>query len=80
MPRERTVRHRWMGWRPVTWDSLPIIGRPRRVRNALVAAGHNMLGMTLAPATGRLVADLAMERMPFIDTAPFSPDRFGGSP
>jgi len=80
MPRERAVRQKWMGWRPMTWDSLPIIGRPRSVRNALVAAGHNMLGMTLAPATGRLVADLAMERTPFVDAAPFSPDRFGDSP
>ena len=79
MPRERAVRQKWMGWRPMTWDSLPIIGRPRGVRNALIAAGHNMLGMTLAPATGRLVADLVMERTPFIDAAPFSPDRFGGS-
>jgi D-amino-acid dehydrogenase len=80
MPRERAVRQKWTGWRPMTWDSLPIIGRPRSVRNALVAAGHNMLGMTLAPATGRLVADLAMERTPFVDAAPFSPDRFGDSP
>jgi D-amino-acid dehydrogenase len=77
MPRDPTVRHRWMGWRPMTWDSLPIIGRPARLGNAFIAAGHNMLGMTLAPATGCLIADLVMERTPFIDAAPFSPDRFG---
>lgn len=76
MPADPTVRERWTGWRPMTWDSLPIIGRPSRIRNALIAAGHNMLGMTLAPATGRLIADLAMERTPFIDAAPFSPERF----
>jgi D-amino-acid dehydrogenase len=77
MPREPTVRQKWMGWRPMTWDSLPIIGRPSHIRNAFIAAGHNMLGMTLAPATGRLIADFVMERTPFIDAAPFSPDRFG---
>lgn len=71
-----TVRQKWMGWRPMTWDSLPVIGRPSRIRNTLIASGHNMLGMTLAPATGRLIADLAMERAPFIDAAPFSPNRF----
>ncbi|MBB6091298.1 D-amino-acid dehydrogenase [Povalibacter uvarum] len=77
MPVDRSPRQRWTGWRPMTWDSLPIIGRPRQLGNALIAAGHNMLGMTLAPATGRLIADLAMERAPFIDSHAYSPDRFG---
>jgi D-amino-acid dehydrogenase len=43
----------------------------------MIAAGHNMPGMTLAPATGRLVADHVMERAPFIDARAYSPDRFG---
>jgi D-amino-acid dehydrogenase len=60
----------------MTWDSLPIIGRPRGVPNALIAAGHNMLGTTLAPATGRLIADLVMERQPLVDAGAFAPDRF----
>jgi D-amino-acid dehydrogenase len=77
MPVDRSPRQRWTGWRPMTWDSLPIIGRPRQLGNALIAAGHNMLGMTLAPATGRLIADLAMERAPFIDARAYAPDRFG---
>lgn len=77
LPVDRSPRQRWTGWRPMTWDSLPIIGRPRRLGNALIAAGHNMLGMTLAPATGRLIADFAMERAPFIDAQAYSPDRFG---
>lgn len=76
LPADRSPRQRWTGWRPMTWDSLPIIGRPRRLDNGLVAAGHNMLGMTLAPATGRLVADLVMERTPFIEARAYSPDRF----
>jgi D-amino-acid dehydrogenase len=76
LPRSRDFTDGWFGWRPMTWDSLPIIGRPRRTANAIVATGHNMLGITLAPATGRLVADLAMERPTFIDARAYSPDRF----
>lgn len=77
LPADRTPRQRWAGWRPMTWDSLPIIGRARGLSNALIAAGHNMLGMTLAPATGRLIADLVMERTPFIRAEAYSPERFG---
>jgi D-amino-acid dehydrogenase len=60
----------------MTWDSLPIIGRTRAADNAIIATGHNMLGTTLAPATGRLVADFVMERRTFIDAGAYSPDRF----
>lgn len=76
LPADRRIREPWYGWRPMTWDSLPVIGRPRRVPNAIIATGHNMLGTTLAPATGRLVSDIAMERPPFIDAAAYSPNRF----
>jgi D-amino-acid dehydrogenase len=68
----------WYGWRPMTWDSLPIIGGVPGVANAFLATGHNMIGLTLAPATGRLVADLVTGRPPFLDPAPYAADRFGG--
>jgi D-amino-acid dehydrogenase len=42
----------------MTPDGLPAIGRLPRHRNVFVAAGHNMLGLVLAPSTGRLVAEL----------------------
>ena len=71
------VHETWYGWRPLTWDSLPIIGRLPRRRNAVLATGHHMLGMTLAPATGRLVAELVRDEVPHIDPTPFSPSRFG---
>jgi D-amino-acid dehydrogenase len=70
------IRHTWYGWRPMTWDSLPIIGRVPRVSNALLATGHNMLGLTLAPTTGRLIAELVAERTPHIPVEPYSPARF----
>jgi D-amino-acid dehydrogenase len=47
----------WVGPRPLTADGLPIIGRTKHP-DIFVAGGHGMWGMTLGPATGRLLADL----------------------
>lgn len=66
----------WCGWRPMTWDSLPIIGCLPGWTNAVVATGHCMMGVMLAPATGRLVAEILGERQTHIPHTPFSPDRF----
>lgn len=66
----------WFGWRPMTWDSLPIIGRAPRLANALIATGHCMMGLMLAPATGKLAAEILGERPTHIPDAPFSPARF----
>jgi D-amino-acid dehydrogenase len=46
----------WGAPRPVTSDGLPLLGRPRGVQGCVVATGHGMFGLTLAPTTGRLVA------------------------
>ncbi|MBI1347950.1 FAD-dependent oxidoreductase [bacterium] len=67
---------RWYGWRPMTWDSLPIIGRVPRLANAYLATGHNMLGVSLATATGRLIRELLLKETPHIDPVAFSPNRF----
>ena len=67
---------RWYGWRPMTWDSLPIIGKVPRLENAYLATGHNMLGMSLATATGKLVAELITGASPHLDIDVFSPARF----
>lgn len=75
-PIEAKVEEEWFGWRPMTYDSLPIIGPSRLLQNVFVAAGHSMLGVTLAPATGRLIADLASNRKPTIDPRPYCPSRF----
>jgi D-amino-acid dehydrogenase len=66
----------WMGNRPTTPDSLPVIGRSARQPGVFYAFGHGHLGLTLGPTTGRLVADLVTGRMPSIDLAPFSITRF----
>ncbi len=66
----------WMGHRPSMPDSLPVIGASRATPDVLYAFGHGHVGMTSAPMTGRLVADLVAGRRPSIDIVPFSPRRF----
>ena len=68
----------WYGWRPMTWDSLPIIGRTTKLQNAYLATGHNMLGLSLATATGKLITEMIEGRAPHVDPAPYSPQRFAG--
>ncbi|MDQ3889721.1 MAG: FAD-dependent oxidoreductase [Actinomycetota bacterium] len=66
----------WRGLRPCAPDGLPVVGRPRRLENVLVATGHAMMGLTLAPITAKLVAELAAGRSPSYDVAALAPDRF----
>ena len=66
----------WYGWRPMTHDDMPIIGRSRRWRNLVFATGHGMLGMSMSAATGLLVTDLLLGRKPQIDPSPYAPTRF----
>lgn len=67
----------WMGHRPSTPDSLPVIGRSPKNRNAIFAFGHGHSGLTLAGVTGRIVADLIADRKPEIDITPYRAERFG---
>ncbi|MEO3472344.1 FAD-dependent oxidoreductase [Roseomonas sp. CAU 1739] len=66
----------WMGFRPSLPDSLPVIGPSRASARIIHAFGHGHLGLTQSAATGRLVADLVAGRVPSIDIAPFSAQRF----
>ena len=67
----------WSGLRPCTPDGLPYLGRPARCRNLVVAAGHAMMGVSLAPVTGEIVAALLGGVAPDIrDAAALSPDRY----
>lgn len=68
----------WAGLRPMTADGLPIVGRLRPESNVLIASGHGMLGLTLAPSTAKTVRDLARDvasgrRSPI---TPYGPERF----
>ncbi len=71
-----TVEERWYGWRPMSSDDMPAIGRVPGQRNVWIAAGHGMLGVSMSAATGQLVADMIGGRAPAIDPAPYSPRRF----
>ena len=66
----------WVGPRPMTPDGLPMIGPVAGQSRIFLATGHNMLGVTLAPATGRVVADLMLRGEVRFDLAPLSPNRF----
>jgi D-amino-acid dehydrogenase len=62
-----TVLETWAGLRPTTPDGVPIIGFSPRHANLIIATGHAMLGLSLGPGTGQLVAELANGREPAID-------------
>lgn len=69
-------RSDWMGFRPSMPDSVPVISQGGRFRNTYFGFGHGHIGLTLGPATGRIIADLAAGRDPGLDMRPFRIDRF----
>ena len=70
---ERTT---WMGERPCTPDSLPVLGRAPRHPAVLFAFGHGHQGVIGSAKTAEVIADLVAERTPSLDLAPFGVDRF----
>ena len=63
----------WVGFRPATPDKLPLVGQWEK--GLWVAAGHEGLGVTTAPGTAQILADLLLGRRPAIDARPFDPRR-----
>ncbi|MEL7499247.1 MAG: FAD-dependent oxidoreductase [Planctomycetota bacterium] len=70
------IEETWFGWRPMTWDGRPIIDRSPSMKNVWIAAGHNMLGLSMGAGTGRLVKELMLGEPTHIDANPFSVSRF----
>ncbi len=66
----------WRGLRPCSPDGLPYLGRTTRFSNLLLATGHGMMGVSLAPITGQLAAQLLSGETPAIDISALSPDRW----
>ena len=66
----------WAGLRPCTPDGMPYIGRSGAKRNLVVAAGHSMMGLSLGPVTGELVAQIISGEKPFLESALLNPDRY----
>jgi D-amino-acid dehydrogenase len=72
----RTERQEWYGWRPMTTDTLPIIDRAPGFRNLWLATGHSMLGVSMSPASGKLITELMTAAKPHIDPTPYCYARF----
>jgi D-amino-acid dehydrogenase len=68
----------WLGSRPCFPDSRPVIGRAPGIGGLWLAIGHAHWGLTLGPATGRLIAEMMTGATPFCDPAPYRAERFAG--
>ena len=66
----------WFGYRPVSPDGMPYIGRLGRYPNLSTASGHAMLGLTLAPISGLLIAEVLAGRKPSVDLSLLNPNRY----
>ncbi|KKO88767.1 amino acid dehydrogenase [Sphingobacterium sp. Ag1] len=66
----------WYGYRPCSPDGLPYLGRLKKFDNVLVAGGGGMMGLSLGPAYGKVVADLLAGQKIESEIAGFRPDRF----
>jgi len=73
MPKAADV---WYGFRPCSPDGLPYLGYAKGLDNVLVAGGHSMMGLSLGPASGKVIADLASHRKPEVAIDAFRADRF----
>lgn len=67
----------WSGLRPCSPDGLPYVGRTARYANLGIAAGHAMVGISLGPVTGRLMAEVLAGEPPSVDIGLLKPDRYG---
>lgn len=66
----------WSGLRPCSPDGLPYVGRTTKFANLSLATGHAMMGMTLGPVTGKLLAEILSGEKPAFDLTLLSPDRY----
>ncbi len=66
----------WSGLRPVSPDGMPYLGRTQRWKNLTIATGHAMMGLSLAPATGKIIADVLGGEKSRVPLDLMSPDRF----
>jgi D-amino-acid dehydrogenase len=66
----------WYGFRPCSPDGLPYLGNSRKIKNLIIAGGHSMMGLSLGPASGKLVAELANGTSTAVKIDAFDPERF----
>ena len=75
-PRNLELLEVWRGLRPCSPDGLPFLGRSPKYDNLIVAAGHAMIGVSLAPITGKLVSEVVTRERPSFDLTTLRVDRF----
>lgn len=66
----------WFGFRPCSPDGLPYLGYSKKLKNLIVAGGHGMMGLSLGPATGKIVAELADRTSLSADISLYDPERY----
>lgn len=66
----------WFGYRPLSADGLPYIGRTKKWENLVVATGHSMIGISLGAGTGKLVDEIVNGAPPSMALSPFRVERF----
>jgi len=75
-PKGPAVVEEWYGWRPMTPDDLPMLGRAPGIENLVLATGHGMLGVSMSAISGLLVSEVVAGKTPSLDIAPYSVTRF----
>jgi len=75
VPTGPVKQEEWYGWRPLTFDDLPLIGRAPGRERTWLATGHGMMGVSMSVASARLLDELMTGKQPHIDPAPYAPGR-----
>ncbi len=75
-PLSEPVQEEWFGWRPMVFDGKPIIDFAPAAKNVLIAAGHGMLGLSMATGTGKLASELLIGIEPHVDPVAYQLARF----
>ena len=70
------IASEWAGYRPCTADGMPVIGGVPRHRDLFIGTGHAMMGMTLGPASGKLIAECVLDTTPSLESPSFAASRF----
>jgi D-amino-acid dehydrogenase len=70
------IENVWHGLRPCSPDGLPYIGRSQKISNLIFATGHAMMGLSLGPGTGKIVADVVSGKQTEVNLKAFNPQRF----
>lgn len=66
----------WYGFRPCSPDGLPYLGYSKKLKNLIIAGGHGMMGISLGPATGKVVAELASREATSVPIGLYDPERY----